>query len=361
VDPFFKDYYLPIDKKVFISMMTEFDKCVEAKFKPEYFMDGLAKYGSVEAWADYIYTNSVFTEKDKLLDFIALHTENGAKGEANEAAVHKSVGKHEGMSEGKSVVKSGAKHEGKSVVKSEAKHECKSDLKSDPALEFAEAFAMLRKIKIDPLYLELNKKISLFYRDYMRGQMAFENDRTFYPDANLTLRVAYGNVKGYRPKDGVYYYHSSSLEGIMQKDNPNIFDYNIPQKLRDVYAAKDYGKWGVVVNGGKSMGETGKCTMEVKAGKSMGEIDNSGLTLTVPVCFVATNHTTGGNSGSPVLNANGELLGLNFDRVWEGTMSDIVYDPDVCRNITLDIRYALFIIDKIGGASHLFDEMVFAE
>ncbi len=109
------------------------------------------------------------------------------------------------------------------------------------------------------------------------------------------------------------------------------------------------------------MGETGKCTMEVKAGKSMGEIDNSGLTLTVPVCFVATNHTTGGNSGSPVLNANGELLGLNFDRVWEGTMSDIVYDPDVCRNITLDIRYALFIIDKIGGASHLFDEMVFAE
>lgn len=114
----------------------------------------------------------------------------------------------------------------------------------------------------------------------------------------------------------------------MEKDNPNIYDYDIPQKLRDVYKAKDFGKWEV--NG------------------------------TVPVCFIATNHTSGGNSGSPVLNSAGELIGINFDRVWEGTMSDIVYDPEICRNISLDIRYVLFVIDKVAGAGHLIEEMKLA-
>ena len=112
----------------------------------------------------------------------------------------------------------------------------------------------------------------------------------------------------------------------MQKDNPQIYDYNIPQKLRDLYAAKDYGVW---------------------------EVDGS-----VPVAFIATNHTTGGNSGSPVLDAEGNLIGVNFDRVWEGTMSDVVYDPEVCRNISLDIRFALFVIDKLADADHLLEEMV---
>ena len=148
----------------------------------------------------------------------------------------------------------------------------------------------------------------------------------FYPDANLTLRVAYGHIKGYSPADGVYYTPSSTIKGIMEKDNPDIFDYNIPQTLRDIYATKDYGCWA---------DETGE----------------------VPVCFIATNHTTGGNSGSPVINADGNLIGLNFDRVWEGTMSDIVFDPEICRNISLDVRYVLFTIEKIGGAGYLLDEM----
>jgi hypothetical protein len=111
----------------------------------------------------------------------------------------------------------------------------------------------------------------------------------------------------------------------MQKDNPDIYDYNIPQKLRDIYKTKDFGRWAV--NG------------------------------TVPVCFVASNHTSGGNSGSPVINAEGNLVGINFDRVWEGTMSDIVYDPEICRNISLDVRYVLFVIDKVAGAGHLLNEM----
>jgi hypothetical protein len=154
--------------------------------------------------------------------------------------------------------------------------------------------------------------------------------KSFYPDANLTLRVAYGKIQGYSPADGLYCVPTTTIKGIIGKDNPEIFDYDIPQKLRDIYAAKDYGPW---------VAENGE----------------------VPVCFLATNHTTGGNSGSPVINADGNLIGLNFDRVWEGTMSDIVFDPEVCRNISLDIRYVLFIIDKVAEADHLLEEMVFVE
>lgn len=185
-----------------------------------------------------------------------------------------------------------------------------------------------------PSEKRLSQEITLLYRDYMRGQMEFEPEKAFYPDANLTLRVAYGNIGGYSPADGAYYKPLSTLEGIMEKDNPEIFDYNIPQRLRDIYAAKDYGRWAIPGANGKQ---------------------------TVPVCFIATNHTSGGNSGSPVINEDGNLIGINFDRVWEGTMSDIVFDPDYCRNISLDIRYVLFTIDKLAGAGHLLDEMVFAK
>ncbi len=174
-----------------------------------------------------------------------------------------------------------------------------------------------------PQVRAFNQAITLQYRDYMQGQMEFEADKTFYPDANLTLRVAYGHVEGYQPSDAIYYRPVSTLKGIIEKDNPDIFDYNIPQELRDIYAR--------------------------------GGFENQ------PVCFLATNHTTGGNSGSPVLNADGNLIGINFDRVWEGTMSDLVFDPEICRNISLDVRYLLFVIKEVGHADYLFDEMVFVE
>ena len=176
---------------------------------------------------------------------------------------------------------------------------------------------------IAPPVAELGKSITLLYRDYMQGQMEFEPQKAFYPDANLTLRVAYGKVAGYRPVDAVWYNPVSTLRGIIEKDNPEIFDYNIPQTLRNIYAQG-------------------------------GHEDQ-------PVCFLATNHTTGGNSGSPVLNADGNLVGINFDRVWEGTMSDLVYDPEICRNISLDVRYILFIIKEIGHAAYLLDEMTFVD
>ncbi len=169
----------------------------------------------------------------------------------------------------------------------------------------------------------LNESLQLLNRDYMRAQMEFEPDKAFYPDANLTLRVAYGHVEGYRPADAIYYRPVSTLRGIIEKDNPDIFDYNIPQALRDIYARGGYEDQ--------------------------------------PVCFLATNHTTGGNSGSPVLNAEGNLIGINFDRVWEGTMSDLDFDPEVCRNISLDVRYILFIIKEIGHAGYLLDEMCFVD
>ena len=161
----------------------------------------------------------------------------------------------------------------------------------------------------------------------------FDPGRAFFPDANLTLRVAYGAVEGYRYADGVYHKPLTTIEGVIAKDDPAIYDYNVPQRLRELCAAQDYGRWAAEIDG----------------------------RTTVPVCFLATNHTTGGNSGSPVLNGRGELVGINFDRTWLSTMSDIEFDPDVCRNIAVDIRYVLLVIDRIGGAGHLIDEMEFAD
>jgi len=172
--------------------------------------------------------------------------------------------------------------------------------------------------------------IERWYRPYMQALREFDGGRPFYPDANLTLRVAYGKVAGYRYADAVYHRPSTTLDGIIAKDDPAIYDYDIPQRLRECYAAKDYGRWAIPTADGGT---------------------------TVPVCFLATNHTTGGNSGSPVLNADGELAGINFDRTWRSTMSDLAFDPAVCRNIAVDIRYVLFTIDRIGGAGYLLDEM----
>ncbi|MDE5944791.1 MAG: S46 family peptidase, partial [Rikenella sp.] len=201
---------------------------------------------------------------------------------------------------------------------------------NDAAVRAYRAFAEVYKARIEPTCAALNKQIDSEYRTYMRGMMEMRRgEHEFYPDANSTLRIAYGKVDGYRPLDAVRYEPVSTLEGVMQKDNPEIYDYDVPKRLRRIYEAKDYGRWAV---------------------------DG-----TVPVAFIATNHTTGGNSGSPVLNADGQLIGVNFDRCWEGTMSDLEYDPTVCRNIALDIRYALFLIDRVGGAGYLLDEMKFAE
>ena len=259
-EKFYKDYYMPIDKASFIALYNAYNKNIADKYKSPYYKEQLQKFGSVEAWAD-----ALFTEKPNLEMAAEIYKQTNDYFRANYA----------------------------------------------PTLE------------------AVNKELAILYRSYMKGMMEYnevnKTGKIFYPDANSTLRVAYGQVKGYKPADAIYYTPVSSLDGVIEKDNPEIYDYNIPQKLRDLHAAKDYGQW---------------------------EVNGS-----VPVAFIATNHTSGGNSGSPVLDANGNLIGVNFDRVWEGTMSDVVYDPEICRNISLDIRFALFVVDKLAGATHLIEEM----
>lgn len=172
----------------------------------------------------------------------------------------------------------------------------------------------------------LEDQLNLYYRTYVKALMEKDTDKTFYPDANLTMRVTYGNVKGFEPADGVTYTHYTTLAGVIAKDNPEIFDYKVDPKLKELFANHDFGRYA----------------------NAKGEL---------PVCFIASNHTTGGNSGSPVIDADGNLIGVNFDRVWEGTMSDLNYDVDRCRNISLDVRYFLFIVDKFAGAQNIIDEL----
>ena len=204
-------------------------------------------------------------------------------------------------------------------------------VKCDVMVAFAKQFEPIIENNRKYAYRNLSNvpAIEKWYRPYMQALREWDKKRAFYPDANLTLRVAYGKVAGYEYADAEYHHPVSTIDGIIAKDDSNIYDYNIPQQLRDIYAAKDYGRWGEEIYGRQS----------------------------VPVCFLATNHTSGGNSGSPIINGRGELVGINFDRTWRSTMSDIEFDPSICRNISVDIRYVLFVIDRIGGAGYLLEEM----
>ncbi|EAZ95500.1 hypothetical protein FBBAL38_07360 [Flavobacteria bacterium BAL38] len=199
-------------------------------------------------------------------------------------------------------------------------------LNEDSAYKLVKSIASSYQKNVAPKFDEINLKNIALQRTYMKGIMEFfPNDRIF-PDANSTLRVTYGKVKGYKPSDAVVYEPVSYLDGVIEKYVPGDYEFDVPSKLIDLYNNKDYGNYA----------------------------DKNGK---MPLAFIATNHTTGGNSGSPALDAKGNLIGLNFDRVWEGTMSDIYYSPEICRNIMVDTRYILFIIDKYAGAKNLIDEM----
>ena len=208
--------------------------------------------------------------------------------------------------------------DGKSVIEK---------LNNDKGYQLIKAMSVAFMEKVNPKYEELNLKIAALQRTYMKGILELSpDDARIFPDANSTMRVTYGKVKGYEPRDAVYYEPVTYLDGVIEKYVPGDYEFDVPQKLIELYNKKDFGQYA----------------------------DKNGK---MPVCFIGTNHTTGGNSGSPAIDAKGNLIGLNFDRVWEGTMSDIYYDPSICRNIMVDMRYVLFVIDKYAGAKHLIEEM----
>ena len=201
-----------------------------------------------------------------------------------------------------------------------------ANLNNDKGFQVVKSMADKFLKDVNPKYEEINLKITALQRTYMKAQLELNKNARIFPDANSTLRVTYGKVQGYEPKDATIYTPVTYLDGVMEKYIPGDYEFDVPAKLIDLYNKKDYGQYAA------------------KNGQ-------------MPVCFIGTNHTTGGNSGSPAIDAKGNLIGLNFDRVWEGTMSDIYYDPEICRNIMVDMRYVLFIIDKYAGATNLINEM----
>lgn len=200
------------------------------------------------------------------------------------------------------------------------------NLKSDPLMKLFTDFRETYMKTTDAQFTDYQNQIDVLQKKYMAQQMETDKDRVFFPDANSTLRVTYGKVKGSEPRDAVSYGYQTHVAGIMEKYVPGDYEFDVPKKLIQLYNTKDYGMYK----------------------------DKTG---DVPVNFTATNHTTGGNSGSPALDANGNLIGLNFDRQWEGTMSDINFDPRFSRNIMVDTKYILFIIDKYADAKWLIKEM----
>ena len=275
---FFKDYHQPIDEEVAKSMLTEYLK-QPADFRPGF----LNEIKDVDSYVTELFSKSMFVNEEKVNEFLDGFKANKAK-----------------------------------------------KLQKDPAMKAYQSLIEFYRNDVNPKMAPINKAIDSLQRIYMKGQMVMEPERRFSPDANFTLRVTYGKVEGFKPQDGKTFRHFTTLEGIMEKENPDIYDYVVEPKLKELYNNKDYGRYA----------------------------DKDG---TMHVAFTASVHTTGGNSGSPILNADGRLLGLNFDRCWEGTMSDLVYDPDICRNISVDIRYVLFIIDKFAGAKNLIAEMDIVE
>ena len=278
MEGFYKNYDAATDKDVFISLMVlYFNKC--SACIPEYYKaQYIAHNQDINVWAADVFNSSMLASFAKVKDFVSTATAADS-----------------------------------------------TKLLNDPAWKLYDAISTMRKQKILPGLKDYYSRMHYLDRLYMNAQMEENKKKTFYPDANLTLRLTYGQVKGLDPEGPAKYSFQTNLKEVVALDDSTSDIFKVPKKLKELYHNKDYGRWGVNGN--------------------------------MPVAFVASNHTSGGNSGSPVLNGKGELIGTNFDRAYEGTMSDYYFDPTRCRNISVDIRYTLFIIDKFGGAGWLIDEM----
>lgn len=275
---FYKNYDAATDEKVFTALMPAFFSGAQDWVPLYYSNQYQLNDNDFAAWAQSVYKTSILASESKMQEFV----KNATASDSN-------------------------------------------IIMSDPAWHLYHHVAVVRKKRITPVITAYTNRMQYLNRLYMNCQMHMSPENTYFPDANFTLRLSYGKVKGIDPDGPAGYSYQTNLDETVALDDPNVEEFKVPEKLKTLQSKKDYGSWAV--NG------------------------------TVPVAFVADNHTSGGNSGSPVLNAKGELIGTNFDRVWEGTMSDLYFDPNVCRNITLDVRYTLFIIEKFGGAGWLLKEM----
>lgn len=276
---FYKDFRPQVDEAVFAGLMEMFAQNVRDDWGAKPVKEAAALRGGYAGLASHVFQNSALASREKMLALL----------------------------------------QGKPADIAQA-------LKNDPAYQLWKAVYDAFAANVQPKLQEIQPQITALQRQYMAAQMEVFREKRFFPDANSTLRLTYGTVRPYRPRDGVQYDFQTYLDGVMEKYVPGDYEFDVPKRLIDLWKSKDYGQYATA---------DGR----------------------MPVAFIGTNHTTGGNSGSPALDARGNLIGLNFDRVWEGTMSDLNYDPAICRNIMVDARYVLFIIDKYAGATNLIAEM----
>ena len=275
-----KDYAPEVDKKIAKVMLKEYRRLVPAKSQPAYFALIDKKFkGDVDRFVDYLFDKSIYGSEE---NFDKFKTRPSVKA-----------------------------------------------LEEDPMILFAKS-VQEEKSNLNAALADFDAGYAIAHRMYVKGLLAMYQDKANFPDANFSLRLTYGQVKGYSPRDADYYSCQTTLDGVMEKEDSTNWEFVVPARLKELYAAKDFGRYGMA---------NGK----------------------MPVAFSATTHSTGGNSGSPVLNANGELIGINFDRNWEGVGGDIQYLPDYQRSIIVDIRYVLFLIDKYAGAGYLLEEMDLVE
>jgi ribosome-associated translation inhibitor RaiA len=302
VEPYFLDGKIKIDKEIAEQLIPIIIQEADEKYKPEFFYDIEKKYKTKLSK----YVNDIFSSKSVLPNSI----------EEMSNTPYRMLG------EGTAIDREAYRNGYFKLPKVENNNQIYF---GDLAFEFVTTVTENFKDYIYPNYVKLDLKLDSLNRIYTQAQREMQTDKLFYPDANSTLRLSYGKIEGYAPNDSLVYTAFTTVDEVIAKEKPGDKEFSVPAKLKELYEKKDYGEYAV--NG------------------------------TVPVCFIASNHSTGGNSGAPVLNASGQLIGTNFDRNWEGTAADVMYDPAMARNISVDIRYTLFIIDKFAGAKYLLDEM----
>jgi len=281
IDSFYKDYNPPTDQKAMKAMLKLYRDDVPAKFHPDFYVSIIDKKfkGSIDKYVDDLFARSVFSSEAKLNAFMK-----------------------------------------KPVLKA---------LENDPVYLLAGSISTVNS--------EISKNLSQFDDSMTTGQrlwiaalMEMTPEKTLYPDANSTMRLTYGTIEDYDPKDAVTYKYYTTLQGVVDKYKPGDYEFDVPQRLIDLNSKKEFGKYA----------------------SSKGYM---------PVCFLTTNDITGGNSGSPVMNGNGELIGLAFDGNWEAMSGDVAYEAELQRTIVVDIRYVLWIMDIYSGAGHLVKEMTVVE